>query len=358
AIGGFLGGVRLDSATVERLRALPGVAELYRKMNVRVPAVSRYSGDFFGAPLRVGLEVAAVGVDAGLVEKDVQLGPFEDPGPGRPIPAVAASRVLEIYNKTFAPVRKLPQLSPQMVAGFAFPVDFNRSMVTPTPSGPVTSTQVQLVGFSERGLLAGVTVPLETARRLNRASGADAETLTSVVLRATNPSRVPDLTEAVRRMGLKVDDAERRLAENVGAAVAVTTSALALLAALVCALAAVNIAHALSAQVRARAKEIGVMVAVGASRADVRRLVFGEAAALGGLGGLVGLSGARVAAWAVDALSRRYLPEFPFKPESYFEFSAGLVLGGLALGIAAALAGAYLPGRRAAALDPARTLAG
>ena len=63
-------------------------------------------------------------------------------------------------------------------------------------------------------------------------------------------------------------------------AVAITTSALALLSFLICLLAAVNIAHALSAQVRARAKEIGVMQAVGASRADVRNIILAEAGAI------------------------------------------------------------------------------
>ena len=54
----------------------------------------------------------------------MQLGDFSDPGPGQPIPAVAATRLLEIYNKSFAPARALPQLSPSMVVGFTFPVEF------------------------------------------------------------------------------------------------------------------------------------------------------------------------------------------------------------------------------------------
>jgi ABC-type lipoprotein release transport system permease subunit len=35
-----------------------------------------------------------------------------------------------------------------------------------------------------------------------------------------------------------------------------------------------------------------------------------------------------------------------------------VVVGGVVLGLVAALAGAYFPARRAAATDPARTLAG
>jgi putative ABC transport system permease protein len=358
SLGGLLGGGTLDQDAVDRLAKLPGVERVFRKMAVRVPAVSRYDGDFFGARLRMGVELLAVGVDPGLVQQDVTLGGFTDPGPGQPIPAVAASRLLELYNKSFAPARKLPQISPRMVSGFTFPVEFNRSYVAATAAGPITRAHVQLVGVSDRGVLAGVTIPLDTAVRLNRAAGADASTFTGVTLQARDPSEVPRLHEAVRAMGLEVDDQEQRMAQNAGAAVTLTTSALALLSLLICLLAAVNIAHALSAVVRARARDLGVLRAVGASRADVRLLVLTEAGVLGVVGGAAGTAIAVTLSFAVDWASGRYLPEFPFKPDTYFAFSPTVVLGGVLLGAVAALVGALGPARRAAGMDPARVLAG
>ncbi|MCI0569897.1 MAG: ABC transporter permease [Myxococcaceae bacterium] len=358
SLGALLGGGRLDQETVDRLARLPGVERVFRKMAVRVPAVSRYDGDFFGARLRMGVELVAVGVDPGLVEGDVSVGAFADSGPGQPIPAVAAHRLLELYNKSFAPVRKLPQLSARMVSGFIFPVEFNRSYVTSSASGPVTRAQVQLVGVSDRGLLAGVTIPLATAVRLNREAGVEDSLFSGATLQARDPSEVPRLVAAARGMGLEVDDQERRMAENAGAAVALTTSALALLSLLICVLAAVNIAHALSAAVRARARDIGVLRAVGASRADVRSLVLAEAGALGLIGGAVGTVAAVGLSVLVDWASGRYLPEFPFKPDSYFAFPVAVVLGGVVLGVVAAVAGALGPARRAAGTDPARVLAG
>jgi putative ABC transport system permease protein len=359
SLGALLGGGKIDQAAVDRLAALPQVEQVFRKMNVRVPAVSRYEGDFFGSRLRMGVEVLAVGVDPGLVQGDVRTSEFVDPGPDKPLPGIVASRLLEIYNKTFAPARKLPQLSPALVVGFAFPVEFNRSYVAATAAaGPVQSAQVQVVGVSDRAILAGITLPLETAVRINRASGVDAETFTGVSLLARDPAGVPRIVEEVRRMGLQVDDQERRLAENTGAAVAVMTSALALLSVLICVLAAVNIAHALSASVQARAREIGVMRAVGASRGDIRNIVLAEAGVVGALGGLIGTTLAWLLAFAVDAAAKSYLPSFPFKPETFFDFPALVLVGGVSLGLLAALVGAYPPSRHAAAMDPARCLAG
>jgi ABC-type lipoprotein release transport system permease subunit len=292
------------------------------------------------------------------VRQDVQLGDFSDPGEGKPIPSVAATRLLEIYNKSFAQARGLPQLSPTMVTGFSFPVDWNRSFVAETKPGPVSRTQAQIVGVSDRGLLAGIVIPLDAAKRLNASAGADASTFTGVALKAVEPSQVPGIVEAVKAMGLRVDDQDRRMAENAGAAVAITTSAMALLSLLICVLAAFNIAHALSASVRARERELGVMRAVGASRADIFRLVMAEATVLGLMGGAGGTLLALAAALGVDMLAIRVLPEFPFKPDSFFALPPWLFLGGVALGVLAAVAGAWLPARRASAIDPARVLAG
>jgi putative ABC transport system permease protein len=269
---GLLGGGTLDEVAVARLEALPGVSRVFKKMNVRAPAVTLYRGDFFGRPLHMGLEVLAVGVEPDFVRRDVLMGDFVDQGPDQPIPALASTRLLEIYNKSFAPQRSLPQLSGQMLTGFVFPIDFNRSFVTATPpSASSIPAQAQLVGVSDRALLAGVTIPLDTARRLNRLANLDDSTFTAVTVQTADPSAVPGVVTAVKAMGLSVDDQERRMAENAGAAVAISTSSLALLSVLICVLAAFNIAHAFSAAVRAREKELGVMRAVGAAAGAPRR---------------------------------------------------------------------------------------
>lgn len=353
---GVLGGAKLDQAAVDRMAKLSDVAEVYRKMNVRIPAASRYDGPFFGSRMRMAVEVLAVGVDAGLVRKDVKLGDFSDAGPGQPIPAVASTRLLEIYNRTFAPPRNLPQLSPPLVVGFTLPVIFNRTFVGTNSSGPVEEGQLQIVGVSDRALLAGITIPLQTAMRLNRAANADAQTFSGVTLVARDPAGVPRIIDAVRSMGMQIDDQERRLAQSAGAAVMITTYALALLSLLICALAAVNIAHGLFASVSARAKEIGILQTVGASRRDIRNLILSEAALIGILGGVVGTAGATLLAAAVDRFSAANLPNFPFKPDTFFAHDWRIFAGGAALGVVGALGGAFLPSRQAAAMSPAQTV--
>ena len=160
----------------------------------------------------------------------------------------------------------------------------------------------------------------------------------------------------MKKLGLEIDETERSRALQIGTAVELVTLALSLLGALITGLAAVNTMQAFYASVRERTRELGVLRAVGATRSDVAAVVLAEAAATGLAGGIAGVLLARLVAALLDRLSRTGLPDFPFKPQSFFHFHAGHVALGIAVALAAALLGAFLPARAAARLDPAKAL--
>lgn len=355
AIGSFLGEQKIDDATVSRLRKLPGVAAAYPKTTLRIPAVTRYNGLFFGREIHMGLEVVAVGIMPETIGPDARM-PFEDPGEGKAIPVLVNRRLLEIYNKVFAPQRGLPRLTESMLIGFQIPVEMGRSFIAARTLPDAQETTLQLVGFSERATLAGVSMPLAAVQRLNRRFGADAESYSSVLLRAQSADDVTEVAAAVKKMGLEIDETERRSALQIGAAVELVTLALSLLAALITLLAAVNTMQAFYASVRERTREIGVLRAVGATRADVATVVLAEAAATGVAGGIAGVLLARGAAALLDRIARTGLPDFPFKPPTFFHFEPWHVLLGVGIALLAALLGAFLPARAAARLDPAKAL--
>jgi putative ABC transport system permease protein len=354
-IGSLFGEVRLDDAAVARLRQIPGVGEAFPRLALRVPAVTRYNGLFFGKEIRMGLEVVGVGVSSDLFAADARL-PFTDAGDGAPIPVVVNRRLLEIYNKVFAPQRGLPQLTDSMLVGFQFPIELGRSYVAGKTLPGTYETALKLAGFSDRAPIAGLSMPIETVRRINQHFGQDSAGYSSVLLRAQRSEQVGEIASSVKRMGFDLDESERNRALQIGAAVELVTLALSLLAALITALAAVNIAQAFHAEVRERTREIGVMRAVGATRGDVATLILAEAAVTGLIGGALGVMLARLGGFFVDRIAHKGLPEFPFKPDTFFDFRGGHVLLGIAVALAAALAGAFFPARAAAALDPARAL--
>ena len=354
-VGSLFGEIRLDEAALQRLRRIPGVTEAFPRLALRVPAVTRYNGPFFGKEIRMGLEVVAVGISPELFGADARL-PFVDAGEGKPIPVVVNRRLLEIYNKVFAPQRGLPQLTDSMLVGFEFPIELGRSWVAEKTLAGSYVAGLRLAGFSDRAPLAGLSMPLETVRRINARFGLDTAGYSSVLLRADRSEQVGEIASVVKRMGFDIDESERNRALQIGAAVELVTLALSLLAALITALAAVNIAQAFHAEVRERTREIGVMRAVGATRSDVATLILAEAAVTGIFSGALGVLLARAGGFFIDRLARNSLPQFPFKPETFFDFRPTHVLLGVAIAVVASLAGAFFPARAAAALDPARAL--
>jgi uncharacterized membrane protein YidH (DUF202 family) len=354
-IGSLLGELKLDDAMVQRLKEIPGVESAYARMALRIPAVTRYNGLFFGRELHMGLEVLGVGIPPALIGADAHLA-FVDPGEGRPLPIVANRRLLEIYNKVFAPQRGLPTLSDRMLVGFQFPVELGRSYVAGRTLPQAYETAFVLAGFSDRAPIAGLSMPIEAVKRINARFGEDASTYSSVLVRARTSESVASIAAAVKRLGLELDESERNRALQIGASVELVTAALSLLATLITALAAVNIAQAFHAEVRERTREIGILRAVGATRADVASLLLVEAALTGLVGGALGVGLARLGGFVIDRVARTGLPDFPFKPQTFFAFQPGHVVLGVAVALLASLAGAFFPARAAARLDPARAL--
>ena len=362
ALGGVLGGGKLDEDAAARLAALPGVAAVWPRLSLRVPlaAPGPPRGLDYNWPPGMTLQIPVVGVAPELVKGEVGAGlVFEDPGPGsdRPIPVLLSRRLLEIYNKTIAPawsVRRLP--AGLSIVGLELPVKIGHSIVPRKTEDRVYEARLKLVGLSNRVPIYLLAMPLATVRRLHVEYGKEDQGYTQLTILARRPEDVPALTAAVRRMGLSVDEGERATAERVGTVVLVTTGALVFLATIMCALAALAIAQSLSASVRGRAKEIAVLQALGAAPSDVRRIVLAEGAIVGLAGGLVGAALPFGAALLADRGAIALLPDFPFRPDTFFAFPPWLPALGLLVPALAAILGALAPAAAAARVDPARAL--
>jgi predicted permease len=141
----------------------------------------------------------------------------------------------------------------------------------------------------------------------------------------------------------------RALSDIAAASAAMSRLAMRLLsgfAVIAIALAAVGIYGVMSYSVRRRTRELGTRLALGASRADIVRLVMRQAAWIAGVGLVVGAVAGLAAARAAASLLYGVPPWDPLSLGA-----AGLVLALTAFGAS------YLPARRAGRLDPARTLA-
>lgn len=112
------------------------------------------------------------------------------------------------------------------------------------------------------------------------------------------------------------------------------------------ALAAVGIYGVMSYVVRQRTREIGTRIALGAGRVDILRMVVSQGAVIAASGVAAGLAVGLVAARVLRSLLFGVSPADPM-----------VLAGATAVLAAATLLACYVPARRAASIDPARTLA-
>ncbi len=206
--------------------------------------------------------------------------------------------------------------------------------------------------FGENRNDSVVAMPIPTARR----KFPDARNL--VVYVRAHPGRREQAREEARAIlrlirrlppdapdNFAMNSADQIIAQfdRIGAQIFLATVALAAVSLVI---GGIGIANVMIISVTERTREIGVRLAVGARRGEVRRQFLAEAAILSGAGGAMGVA----IAGALGAVAALISPAFPSTPPLW-AIAAGL-LTSILVGI---LAG-YLPARRASRLDPVEAL--
>jgi hypothetical protein len=396
------GGDVIDDAKVAEILKLPGVQTVYPKMRLTVPSIATGGESLLGADLRS--EIVADGIDPALVTADVandyEFRDFDaEPGPAQActddeacgskrycgvpagtrlpaasrdraqflktapkvcrhyVPVLASEHVVELYNGALRRAHGFPKLVPDNVVGFTFELAIGTSMVGASNKEHVIHERGMLVGFSRKAIALGLTIPVGYVRRYNVDFGseADAQRYHSVIVMVPGKDDVAQVAKGVADLNLVVEDTG---AEQAALLIAIFTLIFALVSAVIVGIAAVNIMHVFFMLVYERQHEIGIMRAIGATRSDISRIIMGEAATLGLLAGVTGIALAWAASFGFDWISATYVPDFPYKPETYFEFPWWLLAAAIGFAISFCIFGAFLPARRAARMEPAAVLSG
>ncbi len=378
-----LGRDALDRETLDGLGAIDGVDAVYPKMRLTVPALASGGTSLFGAGMQT--EIVADGIDPALVMGEVgtDFRDVEEDQPAIPcsrdsecgddaycgrehgfgegicrpyIPVLVSPYVVELYNGAFRRAYDMPKINPDALEGLVFEMAFGASTLRPS-SARVIREKMRLAGVSDKAIPLGVTLPVGHVRRLNMAldSPQAGERYHSAVIEVRDKKLLPRVIEAVEANGLEVRDRGARRAALVTAVVMLV---LALVGTVLIAVAAAHIMHVFYLVVMMRRREIGLLRAVGARRGDIRTLLVTEAVVVGLVASVLGVAAAVAGGAVADAFAAGRVPDFPFKPESFFAFSPWLVVPVILLAVTACVIGALPPSFRAAAGDPSEALAG
>lgn len=401
---------KINDATVQQILQRPEVKSALPRMSIAFPAFGH--GNFEGASLN--FELVADGVDPRIAGDDPDLslfrdwdaegtrqacvppprptGPDEDrfaspPSPRSPadiaagkfvnpcpdperyycdrgdrtchhrVPVVVSPALLELYNRQYAKSHNLPIVEKDL-AKFIVKIGGLSKMRFVVELGYAgREVEATLVGISDAAMPIGMTMPLPYLKRWNRDfKGAEAaEAYSSVVVTLRDKDQI-----AVFSQWLK-DSLDLRLEDSLGERFATVILIIRVLflgiSILIILISAINISHNFFMQIAERRRELGVMRAVGATPADIRRLILGESAMIGIVGGSLGVLLALAVARTLDWLILHQAPNFPFKPVSWFSFNPTIWLTGIALSTVFCMFGGFWPARKAAAMEPAQALA-
>lgn len=175
----------------------------------------------------------------------------------------------------------------------------------------------------------------------------------SVEIRATDTNAVEELKNRLRNLNYQVLTSADIIG-TVSTVFIVVEGFMACIGAIGLVVSLFGIANTMAMSVLERTREIGVLKALGARNADIRRIFLLEAGTIGLLGGLLGLALGAVAAsalsWVVRSLTQ--LPD----SVTLFHVSSWLAAGAVAFSVAVSVVAGLLPALRASRLDPVRAL--
>ena len=377
---GLGGADALDEEAVNQLRGVEHVDEVYPKMKLTVPSIAKGGASILGNDLYT--EMLVDGIEPALVTDEIDSDYHFDytPPPEEPkacetdkdcpnqhwcgrafkedpqlchpyVPVVASPHLVELYNGTLRRAHGFPKLNPDFVVGLTFDMFVGRSMVKGSRKEKVLHEKGLLVGFSDKAISIGATIPIDYVREFNATYlGEDSRsTYHSVIVQVDSKDSVAAVAKSVQELNFDVADSG---AEQAAMLIAIFMAVFGLISVVIVGIAAVNIMHVFFMLVYERQKEFGIMRAVGANRADLRRIILSEAAVVGFVAGLLGLGLAYAGSPGFDHLSATYIPDFPYKPDTYFHFHPSILGGALGFAVGFCVLGAALPASRAARLDP------
>ncbi len=386
-IGGAGQAPGIDAPTVAELARVPGVESVFPKLRFAFPTSARGGKEIFGYEVGTS-ELIGDGIEPELVRSELKSShPFEDPwekakqpcnensacqsdqyceqpsgeAQGRcsdPVPALVSRYLVEIFDKSIAPAHRLPPVGNTMVEraqGITFNLRLGESLLGKARKGTPRTAKVRLIGISQRAIDLGITLPLGTVKRWNREFGGEnaAELYSSAVVVVQSPRDMSQLLDIAGQKKLMPKDTRAR---DVSVLITSVMALLSLVSAVILIVSASNIAYTFRVLVNERRSEIALYRAVGATSADMRAWMLGLSIVVGLAGGCIGLFVARIGAWITDWIAADKLPDFPFKPQTFFAFPLWLWAGGLGFAALFAFFGAFGPARRAAKVEPLAAL--
>jgi ABC-type antimicrobial peptide transport system permease subunit len=204
-------------------------------------------------------------------------------------------------------------------------------------------------------LVQSLHVVQPTALRDTTQAGSKVPTYSTVSVRVKDPGKIQQVEDSIRKMGFNTFsmlDATRSLRRFF----AILDLFLGIFGSLALAVASIGIVNTLVMAILERRREIGIMKAIGASDADVKKLFFAEAGVMGAFGGALGVALGWMIGRLINIGTNIYLKRQDLAPEQIWFVPWWLVGSAIVFAIVVSLVSGLYPAARAAKLEPVQAL--
>jgi putative ABC transport system permease protein len=353
----------LDEDARHELEKLPNVLEVYPQ--VRFYTEVRFDNKPFGT------------VVAGMPDSSRNSGAFDGMQGNFFSSGTAKEAILQIE---FA---KDLSKNPSSLLGQDLTLRYAERQAIPTTPGDDTGggfsvvpkeMNLKIIGIVETEPAAGyagngnarLLIPLDTASTLRAAQVNDLRDIVrgseptktsypALSVRAKSPSQVEALEASIKKLGFNgfsLLDASNSLRTFFK----VFDLLLGIFGSLALAVATLGIVNTLVMAILERRREIGVLKALGAADADVKRLFFVEAGVMGFLGGILGVGFGWLLGRAISFGTNVYLKQQNLNPIELSSVPVWLAIVALIFAVVVSLIAGLYPASRAAKLNPVDAL--
>ena len=336
----------ITAADIDRWKSWPGVAKVSPEIDLPMSVNLELRWKTNTQPVRMGNGMPRPGPGQAMWSGGspaALAGTLELPEQGGVVISDGAARALNIASNEWA--RAVGNL-----------ID----AVLRTPRGETQSFSLRIQGISsDRGSSMRASPQDCLAMRswwFNSTNLLQEQGYDSVDIRATDVTRAKALIPRLRQEGFQVQSLDQFM-EVANRIVLAITVFLVLIASVALVVASIGIANTMVMAVYERTREIGILKALGASGAEIRRLFMIEAGFIGLVGGVAGL----ILGWVLGLVLNQgilwYMQyrDLPVR-DAFFVTTPFVALGVTLFAAGIGVLAGLLPAHRAAALDPLTAL--
>lgn len=341
----------ITSVQIKEISKIKGITEIYPQSHFK--SVSSVEINALG--LNLASDVMVFGVEKGFIEDEVQNPKLWELPIQEPYPVILPSRILELYNISIAPSQGLPNFDEEDLIGRELTLFPNYSSFFPGLNNRNDKIKLQIVGFSEKINLAGITLPSNVVHSLNKQYEKTEEGYLEVYLETKDASQVPQIAAQLESKGYRTIYFQKN-AKDVQAKLAYLSIVISIISIIIFTITAIAITNTFLTRVSEKTKELGLFRALGASKSQIRQLILIESFIIGLLGSIAGIILALIAKLTLSHFLLTKFEDLTGLEGQLISISPEIIIQSILFTIVLTFFASYLPAQKASNISPLKAI--